>query len=164
MSLTTFKNPIPPLVLTAVVVLLAFLFRARPGPAEELSMIAGGAGYSVAFMGLMIMVSAARTFRQHKTTLNPIHLEDVSTLVRRGVFRYSRNPMYLGMVVLVFGLCLAWGSWWGFGLGLGLFLYLDRFQIRPEEKVLSAQFGSAFDDYKKHTRRWLGLIGHKQSL
>lgn len=162
MSTQSFKNPIPPLVLTVCVIALVFFFRGSPsGPTAQIAWITGVAGYTVACLGVLVMVMAAKTFRQHQTTLSPLNLDGVSALVKHGVFRYSRNPMYLGMIALVLGLSLAWFSAWGFVFSVALLIYLDRFQIRPEEKALKAQFGSAFEDYIQKTPRWIGLQAKK---
>lgn len=162
MSTQSFKNPIPPLVLTACVIALAFFFRGSPsGLTAQNTWITGWVGYAVACLSVLVMVMAAKTFRQHQTTLSPLNLDGVSALVKHGVFRYSRNPMYLGMIALVLGLSLAWFSAWGFVFSVALLIYLDRFQIRPEEKALKAQFGSAFEDYTLETPRWIGLKAKK---
>ncbi len=162
MSTRSFKNPIPPLVLTAGVIVLAFVFRSSTsGLSAQIAWITGMAGYTVACLGVLVMVMAAKTFRQHETTLSPLNLDGVSALVKHGVFRYSRNPMYLGMIALVLGLSLAWVSGWGFMFSVALLIYLDRFQIQPEEQALKAQFGSAFEEYTQNTPRWIGLQAKK---
>jgi protein-S-isoprenylcysteine O-methyltransferase Ste14 len=72
-----------------------------------------------------------------------------------GVYRWTRNPMYLGMAVLL----LAWGLWLANGAALAvisLFVaYLNRFQIAPEERALQARFGDEFTAYRARVRRWL---------
>ncbi len=139
--------------------IIAFIFRGGALHAFDRTLpIVGWAGYALACSGLVIMLVAAWTFRQHRTTLSPIQIDGVRALVKKGVFRYSRNPMYLGMVCLTAGLSLAWVSGWGLVLSVGLLWYLDRFQIRPEEKVLSQQFGPAFAEYTQQTRRWFGFV------
>jgi protein-S-isoprenylcysteine O-methyltransferase Ste14 len=76
-------------------------------------------------------------------------------LVRAGVFRYTRNPMYLGMVILLFGLALMLGKRWLF-LGPVLFaLYIHYFQILPEERAMAAKFGRAYEEYSLLVRRWI---------
>lgn len=155
----SFKNPVPPLLLMAAVVVIAFVLRSRSlGTLDQTAPMFGWVGYALACSGMVMMAVAAWTFRQHRTTLNPIHIDGVSALVKQGVFRYSRNPMYLGMVCLTAGLSLAWISGWGLLLSVALLWYLDRFQIRPEEKVLGQQFGQAFVEYTQQTRRWFGCV------
>ncbi|MDQ5769173.1 methyltransferase family protein [Thiothrix subterranea] len=93
-------------------------------------------------------------FRAH-TTFNPIHPERTHALVTTGPYRYTRNPMYVGMLVILTG----WGIWLG---SLAPFLLLPLFvwvltveQIIPEEKILEQTFGGAYRDYKAQVRRWL---------
>ncbi|GGA74019.1 membrane protein [Neiella marina] len=108
-----------------------------------------------AILGFTIAVSGVWQFRHHQTTVNPLLPEQASQLVTSGIYRYSRNPMYLGMLIALLG----WSAWWLQPLGViisGLFvLYMTRFQIVPEERALRAQFGSQFSSYTQQTRRWL---------
>ena len=94
-------------------------------------------------------------FRRGKTTVNPMTPEAASTLVTAGVYRWTRNPMYLGFGVALVG----WAVWLANGAAfVPLFLYvlyMNRFQIGPEERALEARFGAAFTDYRKRVRRWL---------
>ena len=94
-------------------------------------------------------------FRRAKTTVNPLRPDKSSRLVSSGVFRLTRNPMYVGLVFML----LAWAAYlscaWAL-LGLPVFvLYIARFQIKPEERALAALFGSHFTDYQARVRRWL---------
>lgn len=105
--------------------------------------------------GLALMVACVRQFRRHQTTLNPFTPDNSSHLVVDGVYRYSRNPMYLGMALLL----TAWSLWlaqpWTV-MGVILFMaYIQLAQIRPEERALSVRFGAAYDNYCRRTRRWL---------
>lgn len=93
-------------------------------------------------------------FRAH-TTFNPMHPERTKALVTTGPYRYTRNPMYVGMLVILSG----WGLWLGSLsplLLLPVFVWvLTAMQILPEEKILEQTFGGAYRDYKAHVRRWL---------
>lgn len=94
-------------------------------------------------------------FIKHKTTVNPLDPAKARTLVIKGVFRFSRNPMYLGMLLLL----MAWMLYLGNPLGV-LFVaafgwVMNRWQIRPEERFLHEKFGDAYSDYCKRVRRWL---------
>jgi protein-S-isoprenylcysteine O-methyltransferase Ste14 len=95
------------------------------------------------------------TFKRHQTTVNPIQPELASTLVKTGIYRYSRNPMYLGMVCMLVALSVFFASPLSLLGVFGFMLYLGRFQIRPEEQALESIFGSEYLDYKSQTRRWL---------
>ena len=112
---------------------------------------------AVAFMllGLALAGSAARSVTRAKTTLNPIKPETSTALVTSGIFSRTRNPMYLGMASWL----LAWSAWLGTPAGLlgpALFvLWMNRFQIGPEERALGKLFGGEFEIYRSRVRRWL---------
>ena len=106
-------------------------------------------------LALIVGVSAVLDFHRAKTTLNPLAPEQASALVVRGVFRWTRNPMYLAMLlVLIAWACIVANA--AALVILPLFVaYLNRFQIAPEERALQARFGSEFEQYKRTVRRWL---------
>ena len=111
------------------------------------AVVLAGAGVGLAISGVL-------TFKRAKTTVNPTTPAAASALVRTGVFRFTRNPMYLGLL-----LCLvAWAVYLSNALALlivPLFvLYMNRFQIAPEERALATLFGDAYAAYKREVRRW----------
>jgi len=109
----------------------------------------------LAVTGLVIDLTAAFAFRRAKTTVNPMAPEKANALVVSGLYTVSRNPMYLGLVLILCG----WALWLGRPAGLipiVLFTTAITFlQIRPEEKALEDKFGDAYRDYKKQVRRWI---------
>lgn len=109
-------------------------------------LVATGLGFDV--LGLL-------AFRAAHTTVNPLHPEKASALVSTGVYRITRNPMYVGMLCLL----LAWAAFLAHPaalLGPLLFvLYITRFQIIPEERILQARFGEPYVEYMKQVRRWI---------
>jgi protein-S-isoprenylcysteine O-methyltransferase Ste14 len=112
------------------------------------------AGVFVA-VGIAVNLAGIWAFRQHSTTVNPLHPGKTTSLVTEGVFRWTRNPMYLGILLILTG----WAIWLAtvvslFGLPL-LVIYLTRFQILPEERALRAKFGGAMATYEQQVRRWL---------
>ena len=102
-----------------------------------------------------VAVPAIAAFRSAGTTVDPRYPEKASRLVIRGVYRYSRNPMYLGLLLLL----IAWGVYLSNLLGfacLPLFvLGMNRLQIRPEERAMEAQFGDEYRAYRESVRRWI---------
>ena len=109
----------------------------------------------IAACGLLIAESGVFAFRRAQTTVNPMNIEAASRLVVTGIYKHSRNPMYVGvtMILLAWGLYLAAPWAW---IGPPAFaLYIRRFQILPEERVMQAKFGAAYDDYRRRVRRWL---------
>ena len=121
-----------------------------------------GAGWPVwvvavalALAGGLIALAGVREFARAHTTVNPLAPGQASALVTYGVFGYSRNPMYLGMLLVLIG----WGVWLGNAaafIGLPLFvLLLNVLQIAPEERAMRARFGDAFARYAARVRRWI---------
>lgn len=106
-------------------------------------------------VGLTLMMLAAMTFFAAKTTINPLRPARASTLVTTGVFSLSRNPIYLGDFLVLLALVVWFGNVINLVL-LPLFVwFINRFQIAPEERALTALFGDDYLRYCKNVRRWL---------
>lgn len=109
----------------------------------------------LAAAGFAVVMAGVLEFRRARTTVNPLQPEAASAIVETGIYRWTRNPMYLGMFLAL----AAWAAWLDRGmawLALPLFvLYLDRYQVLPEERALRARFGAPFDEYCRRVRRWL---------
>jgi len=110
---------------------------------------------AIAALGIGIALAGVVEFRRADTTVNPHKPQNSSRLVTSGIYRYTRNPMYLGIAVVL----LAWAAWLGSAWslpGIAMFAaYLTRFQIIPEERTLLRIFGTEFEDYRKRVRRWI---------
>ncbi|MGB1090891.1 MAG: methyltransferase family protein [Oceanobacter sp.] len=111
--------------------------------------------------GLLVLVAGlldgtgVLNFLRHHTTINPMAPEKSSELVTDGPYRFTRNPMYLGLALLLTALTLYLGNPFAL-LGPIVFLaYITRFQILPEEQFLLQKFGSSYEDYKSKVRRWI---------
>jgi protein-S-isoprenylcysteine O-methyltransferase Ste14 len=99
--------------------------------------------------------SAIMTFRKNKTTIDPVRIDRASSMVTTGSFNFSRNPMYLSMLALLFAWLVYLAAPWSV-LGPILFeLYILRFQIWPEERAMHDKFGAAYLDYAQKVRRWI---------
>lgn len=147
---------IPPVVVTALaaaVMLAIELSTPTRGPAR----FGPGAviGSVLAFVGIAVALVGVRAFSGARTTVDPLHPERSVALVTGGIYRISRNPMYLGFVAALLGQALALSSPVGVLLALATAAYLDRFQIAPEERLLQLRFGSDYDEYKRSVRRWI---------
>ncbi|MEM7358731.1 MAG: isoprenylcysteine carboxylmethyltransferase family protein [Pseudomonadota bacterium] len=144
----------PPLVLLITLVLMYGLALLDPYSINADTTLKSGA-VLMALLGFTCMLSGAYSFRQAKTTVNPLRPDKASSLVRSGMFRYTRNPMYLGMLLIALGWMLYLASALS-ALGVIAFaVYIQRLQILPEERAMQALFGAEFADYKASTRRWL---------
>jgi len=105
--------------------------------------------------GIFVFAAAVISFKKQKTTVNPISIEDASSLVVSGIFKHSRNPMYLGMSCVLLGLTFKFNVIGGL-LFTGIFmLFITIFQIKPEEVAMEKLFGQEWKDYTKNVRRWL---------
>ena len=111
--------------------------------------------YVLFLLGFGILFTAARSFKKHNTTINPIKIETASSLVVSGIFNYSRNPMYLGMALILLGLSLKFNLLGGLIFTALFILFITNFQIKPEEKAMQKIFGEEFLSYKNKVRRWL---------
>ncbi len=105
--------------------------------------------------GLLIGLAAVLSFRRHKTTVNPLDPEATRVLVTSGVYRFSRNPMYLGVLLMLTALCIALANLGALVLLVVFVVYIQIFQINPEERVLAKRFGVDFENYCKHVRCWI---------
>jgi len=150
------RRGIPPLVLAGLLAVLmwlaarAFSQAVLPLPWRGLvCAVTGAAGLAICALGVL-------PFRRAGTTVDPTRPERASALVTTGIYSATRNPMYLGMllVIVAWGLCLA--NTVGLILAPLVFvLYIDRVQIPREERALAAAFGSDYTGYASRVRRWL---------
>lgn len=109
----------------------------------------------LALAGLALDVSGLIAFHRAKTTLNPRSPERSTSIVRSGPYRFTRNPMYLGLALMLLGLC-AYLANPATVVAVAVFIvYITRFQIIPEERLLHAKFGESYAQYKRSVRRWL---------
>ncbi len=99
--------------------------------------------------------AALLAFRAAQTTINPLAPARASKLVTTGIYKITRNPMYLGLCLILLAWALHLSAWLSF-MGPVLFvLYITRFQIQPEERVLQQHFGEVYVAYTARVRRWL---------
>jgi len=149
------KNRVPPPVV-AVLVVAGMWMLAHWWPLWRFELPARVlVGLVVASIGGGISSLGAREFRRAKTTVNPLHPERASSVVTSGIYRYTRNPMYLGILFVLLGFFLAFGALSGLA-GLPIFIaYMNRFQIKPEEQALQAKFGREYEEYQARVRRWV---------
>ena len=144
----------PPAVALATAILMWLVSRTAPAlafvfPAGNLLAVA------LAAAGIIIAISGVVTFRRAGTTLNPTKPEASSSLVSWGIYRLTRNPMYLGLLLELSGWAIYLSNPLAF-LFLPVFiLYINRFQIVPEEHALNSLFMDEFAAYQSRVRRWL---------
>ena len=109
----------------------------------------------LAASGIAISAAGTWSFWRARTTVNPTRPEATSSLVATGIFRFTRNPMYLGLFLVLAGWAAHLANAAALPGPLLFALYVTRFQILPEERVLASKFGPEFDAYRRRTRRWI---------
>ena len=144
----------PPVV--ALLIGATMWFVARQPASLQLPLVARLVAFVViALVGGATALAGDLEFKRARTTINPFKPENSTALVTSGIYRFTRNPMYVGLTLVLLGwaafLCSVWAL-----LGPVIFvLYIGRFQIAPEERALSAKFGAAYTEYRARVRRWL---------
>lgn len=153
MSSLDLKVP-PPVILILSAALAWMVARATPGLAYLLpartpfSVILVLAGVGLALSGLL-------AFRKARTTPNPHTPEKSVSIVRSGPYRFTRNPMYLGLAVVLLGFCAYLANPLALVAVVVFVAYMTRFQIMPEERILLGKFGEPYAQYTSSVRRWL---------
>lgn len=144
----------PPVVMLAVALLMWLAARRLPPVAVDFpgrtaaAVLLGAAGLAAA-------VAGALAFRRARTTLNPLRPDRAAALVAGGIFRYTRNPMYLGDLLVLLGWGVYLGSLPALLLSLLFVIWIERRQIPAEEAALAARFGEAYATYRRRVRRWI---------
>jgi len=104
-------------------------------------------------LGVIINLVADKAFHKANTTVKPF--EESSALITQGVFRASRNPMYLGFVLILIGIAVLMRSLTPYVVVLAFAILIDRMYITVEERMLAEKFGTEWEEYRQSTRRWL---------
>ena len=150
-----FKINIPPLVVLLFYSLMMWLAAALL-PGIELGTTQKNICSLVCWvLGAGFSLTGVIAFRRAHTTVNPRQPDKASELVITGIYRISRNPMYVGFSLLLTGWAIYLANLYTLPLLIGFIIYIDRYQIRPEEKILEAIFGQRYLAYKTRVRRWL---------
>ena len=150
MSIKT-KIP-PPIVALAFGFLIIYTKDAFPRIHIGMKEILGAV---IIISGLIVTASAVVLFKKNKTTVTPINPFKSTKLVTGGIYKYSRNPMYLGLSFLLSGVSIIINPIGGFVLIPLFIMYLNYFQIIPEENAMTDLFEKEFLEYKKSVRRWI---------
>ncbi|MGY6268693.1 methyltransferase family protein [Achromobacter denitrificans] len=110
---------------------------------------------ALGLLGLSISLTGVIAFRRANTTVDPKHPGKAARLVSSGIYRYSRNPMYLGLLIALGGWAVYLGNLLSALCVVVFAAYITRYQIIPEERLLERKFGAAFLAYRNTVRRWL---------
>jgi protein-S-isoprenylcysteine O-methyltransferase Ste14 len=151
----TLENRIPPPLITLIVAIAMWgaTFVTPPlafGVTFRYSLVA-----AFFLLGGLFGFPAFIAFGRAKTTTDPVHIDRASAIVTSGVYRFTRNPMYVGLTCLLLSWSAYLSSPWTLLGPLFFVLYITRFQIVPEERSMEARFGAPYLAYKSRVRRWL---------
>ena len=146
---------VPPVPLVVIVAALMWaISSAVPAldfylPAKSLSAV------SLPLIGAVVCLAGVVSFHRAKTTVNPMKPDSASSLVVSGIYKYTRNPMYLGFLLVLLGWAAFLSNLAALALLPAFVAYMNRFQIRPEERVLASLFPNDYPAYRAKVRRWI---------
>jgi protein-S-isoprenylcysteine O-methyltransferase Ste14 len=147
------KIILPPVVLALCLIALIAINYFDVAGDNLLSGRVKSAGYFLMIIGIALPIWGARLFRQHKTNILPYN--DPDNIVTKGPFSFSRNPMYLGMLLVLLGAAIRFGTGSGFIFPVIYFGVANWYFIPFEEGRMAIAFGDEFTAYKAKVRRWL---------
>lgn len=147
------NNKIPPPIVTLICALIIY-FSSLFFPSYTFPLF-NALGILILGSGLLLIFLAVKSFKKAQTTINPLQPDLASFLVTDGVFKYPRNPMYLGMLFILIFISLRFNLIGGSLVALGFVIYITKYQIVPEEIAMVKLFNDKFIAYKSRVRRWL---------
>ncbi len=144
---------IPPPILVLILVVSSFLSSKKIDvihiPHQTLVSIL------ILLIGILILIIPVTNFIKYKTTIDPIEFKKVNKLVTSGIYKYSRNPMYLGLLLIVISSSILYLNIYSVSTPIFFYYWINRFQIQREEIFLTEKFGKEYLSYKTKTRRWI---------
>jgi protein-S-isoprenylcysteine O-methyltransferase Ste14 len=152
---TRFPRRMPPVVLTAVFALLMGIVSLLTPELTVPLRARGALAVAFAAAALLVLALALKGFRAERTSVNPLDLTRTSTVVTTGIYRVSRNPMYVAMLLGLLALGCALANPFSMGIAVLFAPAITRLQILPEERALSRRFGATYETYCRTVRRWI---------
>lgn len=146
---------IPPPVITLTIAVAMWGISLAASPTEAPTLFGKAVAAAIALLGGGVSLSGMLAFRRVGTTYSPHRPERTSSLVATGAYRRTRNPMYVGLLFVLIAWSVYLFSAWSLIGPVFFVLYIGRFHIAPEERVLAAKFGSDYVEYCTQVRRWL---------
>jgi len=144
---------IHPPVLTVIFIAIAYILKWTIPIPFVVSSILENIGFVLVVIGFFLGVAAFLAFRKARTTLDP-HGK-VSAIVSDGIYRFTRNPIYLAFLLMLIGFPLNGGNYWGILLSPVFVIFMNSLVIEKEEAYLEKKFGDVYTSYKSRVRRWL---------
>ena len=109
----------------------------------------------ILFIGIFLLIIPVSKFVKSKTTIDPIKFKKVNNLVTSGIYKYSRNPMYLGLLMVIISTSIFYLTIFSITTPFIFYFWINRFQIKREEIFLTKKFGQKYISYKSKTRKWI---------
>ena len=147
------NNKVPPPIITLICGLGIYFSRPLFPKYNFISIDIIAASFFL--LGIIMLITAVLSFKKRSTTVSPLQPEKASYLVVSGIFKYSRNPMYLGMLLILISMTIKFNFVGGILIIFAFITFITKFQIIPEETALEKLFGKEFTRYKKKTKRWI---------
>ena len=148
------ENRIPPPLVTLLCAMGMWLV-ASYKPMFDIELLGSYMVVLFVTLGILFGLLGTLAFHKAKTTVNPLKLELSSALVSSGIYKFTRNPMYLGLGLMLAAWAVTLASWWCFIFLIFYFIFMQQFQIIPEERALQKIFGDDFVNYKSRVRMWM---------
>lgn len=149
------RTRIPPPIVGALIAVLMRAVADVPPTWTISTQVARAVAIVLVVIAVTVDVSALVAFGRASTTANPFRPERATRMVTGGVYRFTRNPMYLGMALLLCAWAIRHPSLWAFLGPFAFVAYITHFQIKPEEVALAAKFGDEYVAYTHRVRRWI---------
>jgi protein-S-isoprenylcysteine O-methyltransferase Ste14 len=146
---------VPPLALVAIVAALMWVAASAIPRFDFVLPAKISSAVSLALIGVVTCLSGVVSFQRANTTVNPMKPGSTSSLIVSGIYRYTRNPMYLGFALVLLGWAVFLSNLAALALVAAFVVYIDRFQIRPEERALASLFPHEYPAYMARVRRWV---------
>ncbi len=146
---------VPPVLIVIIVSVLMWIVSTFTASSNMLSSLSGWLSPSCFAIGLFYVLAGVGSFMKAHTTVNPMMPESATSLVTRGIYQYTRNPMYVGFALGLIGWGIYLSNVYALLMVVVFVAYMNRYQIEPEERSLLALFGSEYEVYLSSVRRWL---------
>jgi protein-S-isoprenylcysteine O-methyltransferase Ste14 len=146
---------IPPPLVAALISAMMWALSRLPPLADAPNSLRTSLTIVIAVVGAGVSFAGVIAFYRARTTVNPMKPEATSVLVCNGIYAITRNPMYVGIALVLVAWAVWLGSPWAVAGPIAFVLYITRFQILPEERALGANFGERFSRYRSRVRRWI---------
>lgn len=146
---------IPPVLILLISVIAMWLLDRFMGAGQVSIPFQGSISALLLTLGFVVTFTGVWSFRKASTTVDPLHPKLASQLVTSGVYMFTRNPMYLGMLLVLLSWLIYLGNFINLGVVILFVWFINRYQIPPEEEALGKLFDEQYREYCSRVRRWI---------